>query len=142
MPARVLTEAEKDEGRWVRNKASAVVKGFVYHLCNEMQTPKKAGGRMPVDTGTLRGSFMVGVGWGGEGKLFTGVDAHVKALKTIRIGDTIRFSWEAHYANIQEYGSKLGHKPNFFMHAALARGYEHLNKAIAEVNEGGTRWWN
>jgi hypothetical protein len=96
-----------------------VFRASVQDVVEDMQTPKAQGGRMPVDTGNLRGSLISGVN-GSFGP--PGPESYVLTIAGMEIGDVGRFGYgdTAKYAIHQELGSQ-GRAGNHFMGAAAAK---------------------
>lgn len=84
-------------------KAEAITKQSIVDLCEIAQTPVAQGGKMPVDTGFLRNSFvsqLLG------SSMLTGPDAFVLTVADFELGDVYQCGWVAEYALSQEYGSR------------------------------------
>lgn len=91
---------------WVRKSESRLLRVFqqsAQDLFEIAQTSREKGGRMPVDTGTLRNSFMAGLN--STSSLTPAADAYTAIIAGARIGDRIVAGWggaaEA-YAYVQE----------------------------------------
>lgn len=107
----------------------AVIRSSIQEVCEIAQTPKAQGGNMPVDTGTLRNSFMSSL----TGSTFlTGPESFVLILGQMKIGDSVEFGWgglASDYALRQNYGfvgeDSLGREynqaGNLFLERALAQ---------------------
>lgn len=97
-----------------KEKIEVVVKQSAQEVFSIAQTPKAQGGRMPVDTGTLRGSLTMALNGSTVG---VGPESYTLAIAGYELGDTIFGGWggpAAGYARFQEYGtSKMA--GNFFM---------------------------
>lgn len=109
-----------------RQKANAalIVRQSIQDVSEIAQTPKAKGGRMPVDTGNLRNTYVAALN--GTTSL-TGPQAYAAALGNFKMGDTFLGGWTAAYALRQEKGfvgqDRLGRtynqQGNFFMESAL-----------------------
>jgi len=97
-----------------KEKIEAVVKQSAQEVFSIAQTPKAAGGRMPVDTGFLRNSLIADINGAAVGG---GADAYVMAIAGMEIGDTVFAGWTANYARFQEYGTSA-FAGNFYMLSA------------------------
>ena len=97
-----------------QKKIEFVVKESAQEVFSIAQTSKAQGGRMPVDTGSLRGSLMMELNGSSAG---VGADSFILAIAGMELGDTIFGGWggpAAAYAWFQEYGtSKMA--GNFYM---------------------------
>lgn len=117
---------------WTRQTEArmlAVVKQSIQDVAEVAQTPKAQGGNMPVDTGTLRNSFMSSL----NGSTYlTGPESYVMVLGGLNIGNVATFGWgglASDYALRQNYGfigqDSLGRnynqQGNFFLEGALAQ---------------------
>lgn len=111
--------ALEDLGEWANKSEArmlAVVQTSVERVCEIAQTPIAQGGRMPVDTGTLRNSFMSSL----NGQIgLSGPETYVITIGQMELGDIASFGWgglAADYAARQNYGffgtDKLGRKYN------------------------------
>ncbi len=93
---------------WVRKtqrRTEAVFKQSAQEVFSIAQTPVRAGGDMPIDTGTLRASLQTGLN-GSEG--VSGADSYVLTIAGAELGDTINGGWTAEYARHRHYGSSPG----------------------------------
>ncbi len=100
-----------------KEKIEAVVKQSAQEVFSIAQTPKAQGGRMPVDTGTLRGSLTMTLN---GSTVAGGSDAYVLAVAGMELGDTIFGGWggpAAGYARLMEYGTSRT-PGNFYMLSA------------------------
>lgn len=87
------------------DKLELVFKQSAQDMFSEAQTPKAMGGNMPVDSGTLRNSFVSALNGQGGTK---GPDAYVMTIAGMELGDSIFGGWgggEASYALHVEYGT-------------------------------------
>lgn len=82
-------------------KMEAVVKESAQEVFAIASQSKPQGGRLPVDTGFLRNSFVAGLN-GSTG--LTGPDAYVAAIAGMELGDSVFGGWTAAYARRMEYG--------------------------------------
>lgn len=96
-------------------KLELVVKASAQEVFKTAQTPKAQGGRMPVDTGFLRNSFVSGLN--GSTSL-SGADAYVLAVAGMELGDTVFGGWTADYAKHVEYGTSRMAGSFFALNAA------------------------
>lgn len=114
-------------------KMKAVMQESIQDVCDDMQTPKAKGGRMPVDTGYLRNSLASGLN-GAFGAV--GPDSYVLTIQGMEPGDTSRFAYTADYARRMEMGftgtdargRKINQQGNHFMQTAAARFSEHVTR--------------
>lgn len=129
----------------VKTRELAVFKESAQRVISEMQTPVKAGGRMPVDTGFLRASLQATIGTpssadpgtprkrqnGEEGVIFP-LDAGQVALviADAKLGDTIYATYGAAYARRLEYG--------FVGEDSLGRSYNQAGKGF--VRSAAQKW--
>ena len=100
-----------------KEKVETVVKQSAQEVFSIAQTPKAQGGRMPVDTGTLRGSFTTSLN---GATVSSGNDAYVLAVAGMELGDVVFGGWGGpakSYARHMEYGTSLT-PGNFYMLAA------------------------
>jgi len=100
-----------------KEKMETVVKQSAQEVFSIAQTPKARGGRMPVDTGTLRGSLTLSLN---GSTVSSGPDAYVLAVAGMELGDVIFGGWggpAAGYARHQEYGTSRM-PGNFYMLSA------------------------
>ena len=65
------------------------------------QTPKGAGGNMPVDFGILRGSL---VSYVNGGQVAKGADSYTVAIAGVEWGDEVSAFWTTAYARRMNYG--------------------------------------
>ena len=106
-----------------KSKLDRLVRQSANELIKDAQVPVAKGGRMPVLTGFLRNSLLTDV----KGKATSeGEDSYVTALRGVKAGDSIRFTWTALYAMIVEGG--YGARPARF----FARGAAEKWKGIVE----------
>ncbi len=113
------------EGRTAK-KIAAVVKQSAQDLFEACQTPqpsvKETGGsfevgKIPVDLGDLRGSFVSGLN--GQ-KVAEGEEAYIATIAGYKLGDSIQGGWTADHARPIEYGSgKI--KPRRFVGANVPK---------------------
>ena len=137
-------------GEWVnktKRRQQAVMESSIERLSEVMNLPRAKGGRMPVVTGTLRGSFQSSINgqFVGSGE----PEVHVLiAVERAKPGDVLSFGWggaAASYAARVNYGftgtDSLGRKFNslgaHFLDFGLARWpwivREEVAKARASV---------
>ena len=114
-----------------KEKVEAVVKQSAQEVFSIAQTPKAAGGRMPVDIGTLRNSLMSDLNGTRVGQ---GPESYVLAIAGMEMGDVMFAGWggpASAYARIQEYGtSKM--PGNFYMLSA-AQQWQAIVQRKAEI---------
>ena len=103
----------------------AVMKESVGDVLDIIQTPKSAGGRMPVDVGNLINSVASGLngsfsgGGGGPDKSGAASAASIElTIAGMEIGDVAQFAWTAEYAMFQELGTSKMHGNHFVGSAA------------------------
>lgn len=110
--AQSFTAAIEAFGIKTKAKAEAVLKESAQEVFALAQTPqpsvKQTGGsfeqgKIPVDTGILRNSFVSGLN--GSTSL-SGADAYTAAIAGMEIGDSIFGGWTAEYARAIEYGTE------------------------------------
>lgn len=123
-----------DMGAWVNEKKSrqrAVLLGSIQELTRLTNLTRAKGGRMPVVTGTLRGSF---VNSANGAEMGTADPAIYGLMSAQAIGDgdfeTVTFGWTAIYA--------LRVNSGFFGEDSLGRTY---NQNGAHYVEFGTDQW-
>lgn len=92
-----------DAGAWVNEKKTrqrAVLQGSVQELARRANLQRADGGRMPRDTGTLRGSFVNSQNGAKLGKDGDAVIYTLAAVADIGQSDfeTIQFGWTVEYA--------------------------------------------
>ena len=107
----------------------AVMKESIQDVVAIAQTPKAAGGRMPVDTGFLRNSLASSIN-GAFGA--PGPDSYELTIAGMEIGDVARFAWTAEYAMYQELGTSKMHG-NHFVGAAAAEWPQVVDRNAARV---------
>lgn len=118
-----------------KDNAALIVRQSIQDMTAIAQTPKAKGGRMPVDKGQLRNSFVSGLN---GSTALTGPDVYTATLATFEMGDTFNAGWTAAHALRQEKGfvgtDKLGRtynqSGNFYMESALAQ-WQAINDANA-----------
>ena len=99
--------------RDVRNNAAIA-------LINDASTPNTEGGRMPVDTGTLRDSINV--------NNVSGLSTVVATVRGTPINGTITIGWDAPYAVAVEFGGN-GRAPAAFARTALTKWDMYVRQA-------------
>lgn len=99
--AQVAAWANKSERR-----LEAIFKESAQRLIEQAQTPRGAGGKMPVDTGFLRASGQASLtGWpSGPSRQDEGMGAfdYTVTIAGARLGTTIYWGWTAEYAPYME----------------------------------------
>jgi len=86
-------------------------------------------GKMPVDTGFLRNSFIAGLN--GTTSL-TGPDAYVLAVAGMELGDVVFGGWTAEYAVHVEFGAQ-GRPARAFMRSAAQQWQDIVNRNAKAV---------
>jgi hypothetical protein len=112
---KMLTEGYKRDLKRVKTTAAL-------SAVNEAQTPVKAGGRMPVDTGFLRRSIRAAIG----SMPSESDDSPAAALSRADLGEPVLIGWTASYAMIQEL--RQG-----FMRGAAMNWDRHVRDAVQRV---------
>lgn len=84
-------------------------------LMQAAQLPKAKGGRMPVDTGTLRRSLMAELN---GSPLGSGAEAYTFVVGSMKGGDYATFWWTAEYAYVVNHGRQGGAGAHFVEWAA------------------------
>ena len=120
-------------------KMRAVMQESIQDVCDDMQTPKAKGGRMPVDTGNLRNTLASELNGSGFGA--AGSDSYVLTIANMDPGDVARFAYTAAYARRMELGfvgeDSLGRSfnqmGNHFMGSAAARFSDHVTRNTAKL---------
>lgn len=132
------------------HQLNGILKLAVQHLIREAQKAKPSqhkfdarsknvtGGRMPVDTGALRGSLIseidggrLNIGKKSKSTTVPGYDATV-AIARLGLGEVATFGWTVNYAEFQEFGTKYI-KGNEFMTNAVNQWQKWVNFAVAET---------
>lgn len=97
----------------IKGGVEAVVRQSAQDVLEDASRPVAQGGNMPVDTGFLRNSLVVGLnveptgpGEKPEGYSNTGAPAVELAIAGFDLGDTISARWTANYAKHVEYGAR------------------------------------
>lgn len=97
-----------------KERTEAVVKESTQRVVSYMQTPRSAGGNMPVQTGFLRASIMAAVGAPlpirpghrpQEGQSYSPNNQVTVAIASMALGQTIYVTYTAEYARHVEYGA-------------------------------------
>lgn len=96
-------------------KLELVFKQSAQDVFETAQTPVAQGGRMRVDTGFLRNSFMSALN--GQSGL-AGPNAYVAVIAGLELGDTVFGGWTANYARHVEYGTSRMAGSFFALNAA------------------------
>jgi len=117
--------------QWVsksQERLDAVWKESAQAIVKEMQTPRKKGGKLPVDLGFLRNSFGAALNSTPSGD---GNSAYKSAPISIvvnraKIGDTVVFGWAANYAIYMEARYS-------FLRSAAQNWQQIVNKAAQKV---------
>ena len=125
---------------------NAVFKQSAGEVFEIAQTPKSAGGRMPIDTGILRASLKMSLNGQPTGQ---GEAAYIATVARAEFGDVVRGEYTVDYAMRQEYGfvgtDSLGReynqKGNFFVGNAVGQWQNIVTKnarLLAQI-QGGAR---
>lgn len=93
-------------------KIQAIYAKTVNDVVADAQRPVSEGGRMPVVTGFLRGSIVVGPP-GGE----VGGEGYVLSFADAALDSVLNIGWTAYYARYVEFGAQ-GRPGRFFMRGA------------------------
>jgi hypothetical protein len=126
---------EAEIGAWgmaTRKRLTAIIRGATQAVIHDAQVPVAKGGRMPVDTGTLRGSLQSSLI--GSTSL-TGPESYVMIAAQMDIGDVAEFGWggpAASYARHVEYGTR-GRPGRNFAGGAAARWPSFVREAVAKA---------
>lgn len=114
-----------------KGRTTAVFKAASQKVGTEANTPKGLGGRLPLDTGFLRGSFAaslegmpVGPTRPSEGK--PSAEDVGLTIARAQLGDTIYMGWTAVYARVQEVR-------NGFLESAAQNWPKIVREAAAEA---------
>ena len=128
-------------------QALAVVRTAIQEMTDNMQIPRKKGGRMPVKTGFLRWSRAAALNYvprgpiKGRARMDTDpkegplpeyaelVDFLPNILAKMKIGDTFYWGWTAEYAYVQEM--RCG-----FMESETAKWQIYIDDAVRRLNHG------
>ena len=102
--------------RALRN-SEAIFKQSAQDVLADAQLPRKKGGRMRVDTGTLRNSHVSGLNGQFGAK---GPDSYLITIASAEFGDVITGGWTAEYAVHREFGAR-GQAPDFFLRGAAQK---------------------
>jgi hypothetical protein len=123
--AQVAAFAEKIPGA-----VEAVFKESVQEVVSVMQTPKAAGGRMPVDVGFLRASLLASMTAMPSidpnkkpvaGRTYSYDEGQIEAvILGADVNDTLYIGYTAAYAGHREYGVN-GQTPDAFVRSAVQR---------------------
>ena len=106
-----------------------VARGSIEDVFEKAQTPRDAGGAMPVKTGQLRNSLTMEGGG-------TGAESFREAAQNMELGDVVRGEWKAPYAMIAELGSaEKGREGAHFVGKAAAEWEQIVADNIAKVKQ-------
>lgn len=111
------------------DRTERVFKASAQDVIADAQVPTAKGGRMRVDTGTLRNSLTSGLN--GSTSL-TGPEAYKVALQA-KLGDVINGGWTADYAVHREFGAR-GQAPDFFLRGAAQKWPQIVKSNAAKAN--------
>jgi hypothetical protein len=121
-------------------KLTAIVKQSAQDVFSAAQTAqpsvKETGGsfevgKIPVDWGDLRGSFVSGLN---GGTIAQGNEAYVLAIAQAKLGDSIQGGWTMNYAMTIEFGNESGTiKPRAFMRTNAAKWNSFVQANAAKV---------
>jgi len=109
-----------------KQNVSAIVKQSIQDVSREAQRTKAKGGRMPVNTSTLRNRYSAGLD---GATTVIGPAAYEAVIAQMDMGQTFKAEWTVSYAMRMEYGfvgqdilGRTYNQPgNFFMGTALAQ---------------------
>lgn len=109
-----------------KRNVSLIVKQSIQDVSELAQQPRAKGGRLPVDTGFLRNSYVAGIN---GSTALSGPNVYEAVIAGLDMGDTFVAGWTAAYALRQERGfvgpdslGRVYNTPgNFFMASALAQ---------------------
>lgn len=134
---RIEVQAREMQGLSER-RIDGVLRDSVQTIVSLMQTHRRRGGNMPVDTGFLKNSIMVILD-GGPPISTPGTDAEggnenswLLAIPQMRAGGVITIGYTAHYAVYQEYGTRFM-QGNFFVANAVNRWPSAVHTAVARA---------
>ncbi|WP_370302493.1 hypothetical protein [Pseudooceanicola sp.] len=96
----------------IEAQMTEVARKSIEEVFAEAQKPRDDGGRMPVVSGTLRGSLSMNGG-------ATDAESFRAAAQGLVLGDTIIGAWTAPYASLIEYGSDRQQGAHFVGVAAM-----------------------
>lgn len=128
-----------------RAKMLAVRNESVQRTIEIAQTPVSMGGRLRVDTGFLRASFVASVGAGnfaltdkpdGEGRYSFDMGQVSLVILGAELTDTITGVWTASYARPREYGAR-GQAGDRFVGLAAQQWPRTVNEVVAELKARG-----
>ena len=104
-------------------RMEAVAKQAIQDMTDDIQRPRASGGRMPVDTGTLRNSAGASLSGSPETGNLGSLEG---ALIKMQIGDTYTFGWGANYARFMN--NKYG-----FLSLPVQNWNQYVYRAIQKV---------
>ncbi len=114
-----------------KRNTELVIKKSAQDLFEDAQTPRAKGGRMRVDTGELRNSFIAGLN-GTSG--LTGPDAYILAIANLKLGGVLFGGWTAPHARPREFGAS-GQQPDFFMRGAAQKWQSIVAENAAKLKD-------
>jgi len=98
-----FTEQLDEWSKKTTQRIEAVAKNACQELVAEVQTPREAGGNMPVDTGFLVNSGMAALNAIPSGTASpANQNATVLVINQLKAGDRFVFGWVANYAQYME----------------------------------------
>lgn len=130
-----FTAQVKDWANLTERKMLAIVQQSAQEVFSLAQTPqpsvKETGGtfeigKIPVDWGDLRRSFVSGLNGSTVGR---GTDSYILAIAQSTLGDTILGGWTAEYARAIESGDE-GRGGRFYMRTNAAK-WQSIVRAVA-----------
>lgn len=123
--------------RMAKARQTAIFKTSAQEVFSRAQTPqasvKQTGGsfevgKIPVDDGDLRGSFISGLN---GGSVLKGPDSYVATIAQASVGDTIVGGWTAEHALPIEFGTdKIA--PRAYMRTNAAKWQEIVSAAVKQ----------
>lgn len=129
----------------VKGGLLAVTRQSISDAVEDMQTPKKKGGALPVDNGFLRQSALASLsGWPSgpsenpQKLKFESPDKYTTtasvqlALANMQVGDTFYFGWTAAYAVKQEIRNGFVEKSLQNWQQTVVRNAENFRKRVSE----------
>lgn len=99
-----------------KSRMDAVFRQSVQDTVREAQTPVQSGGKLPVQTGTLRNSLVSGLN--GSTSL-TGPESYVLTISQADVSDVVEVGWSASYARHVEFGTSKMTGRGFMRSAAM-----------------------
>lgn len=131
--AKSFTASVKGWSQKALRNAGVIAMQSTHDVVNEAQKPVAKGGRMPVITGTLRGSLQSSLLGSTSLK---GPESYVATVATMRPGDVAEFTWGhgIRYARKVEHGSN-GRPGRMFAGGAVAQWDAIVQRNAARVKD-------